>query len=67
MARVRAKVVCFVDNSLRKEGEVFEYNGPHNGNLDYIDKPAVQEDHEPAVTPVVRRRGRPARELQSDD
>ena len=67
MARVRAKVVCFVDNSLRKEGEVFEYNGPHNGNLEYIDKPAVQEDHEPAVTPVVRRRGRPARELQSDD
>ena len=67
MARVRAKVVCFVDNSLRKEGEVFEYNGPHNGNLEYIDKPAVQEDPEPAVTTVVRRRGRPARELQSDD
>ena len=67
MARVRAKVVCFVDNSLRKDGEVFEYNGPHNGNLEYIDKPAVQEDPEPAVTPVVRRRGRPARELQSDD
>lgn len=67
MARVRAKVVCFVGNGLRQEGEVFEYNGPHNGNLEYIDKPAVQEEPEPEVAPVVRRRGRPARELQSDD
>ena len=47
MARVRAKVVCFVDNGLRQENDVFEYNGPHNGNLEYIDKPAVQEDPEP--------------------
>jgi hypothetical protein len=67
MARVRAKVVCFVDNGLRKEGEVFEYNGPHNGNLEYIDKPPVREEPEPEVVPVVRRRGRPARDHQSED
>jgi hypothetical protein len=67
MARVRAKVVCFVDNGLRKEGDVFEYNGPLNGNLEYLDKPAKQDEPEPEAAPVVRRRGRPARELQSDD
>jgi hypothetical protein len=30
--KVRALVTCFIDNGLRKEGEVFEYNGSANGN-----------------------------------
>lgn len=39
MARFRAKVKCFVDNTLRDEGDVFEYNGPDNGNLEALDAP----------------------------
>ncbi len=37
MAKVRAIRLCQVDNSLRHEGDVFEYNGPYNGNLEYLD------------------------------
>lgn len=37
MAKVKAKVLCFVDNHLRQEGEVFEYNGIRNTNLEYLD------------------------------
>ena len=44
MSRYRAKVKCFVDNSLRDEGDVFEYNGPENPNLEVADE-------EPAVRP----------------
>lgn len=41
MAQVRAIRLCQVDNSLRQEGDVFDYNGPENGNLEYLDgKPA---------------------------
>ena len=28
MSKVKAKVTCFIDNSLRNEGDEFEYNGP---------------------------------------
>ena len=31
MAQVKAKVKCFIDNTLREEGDVFEYNGVPNG------------------------------------
>ena len=27
MAQVRAKTLCFIDNGLRNEGDIFEYNG----------------------------------------
>ena len=37
MAQVRAIRLCQVDNSLRQEGDVFEYNGPYNGNLEYLE------------------------------
>ena len=30
MPKVKANVKCFIDNSLREEGDVFEYNGPPN-------------------------------------
>lgn len=39
MSRYRAMVKCFVDNSLRNEGEVFEYNGPKNNCLEPADEP----------------------------
>lgn len=35
--KVTAKVRCFVDNSLREQGETFDYEGPKNPNLDYGD------------------------------
>lgn len=47
MPKVRANRVCFVDNGLRQEGDVFEYNGPHNDCLDCLDAPKapqVQDD-----------------------
>lgn len=37
MAQVRAICLCQVDNTLRQEGDVFEYNGPYNGNLEYLE------------------------------
>jgi hypothetical protein len=37
MPKVKAKVTCFIDNSLRNEGDEFEYNGPENGNVEIID------------------------------
>ncbi len=36
MPMYRAKVKCFVDNGLREEGDVFEYNGPPNTNLELV-------------------------------
>lgn len=51
MAKVRAIRVCFVDNGLRQEGDVFEYNGPKNTNLEYLDgEPKVEAAAPAAVT-----------------
>jgi hypothetical protein len=54
--QVRANRVCFVDNGLRQEGDVFEYNGPPNKCLDALGpakapEPTVQDDV-PEVTTV---------------
>lgn len=38
MARVKAKILCFVDNGLRQPGDEFEYKGAFNKNLEYLDK-----------------------------
>lgn len=49
MAKVRALRVCFVDNGLRNLGDVFEYNGPKNTNLEYLDgEPEVDTTDAPA-------------------
>ena len=50
MAKVKAKVICFVDNHLRNEGDVFEYSGVHNTNLEYLDAKVTEEetDSQPA-------------------
>ena len=37
MPRVKATVTCFIDNSLRNEGDEFEYNGPKNTNVKILD------------------------------
>ena len=44
MAQVRAKTLCFVDNGLRQEGDVFDYNGPKNTNLEYLDGGPVESE-----------------------
>ena len=57
MAKVKAKVLCFVDNHLRQEGEVFEYNGVRNTNLEYIDTaPETTEEPEQPVRKLRRPR-----------
>ena len=33
MAQVKAITKCFIDNSIREEGDVFEYNGAPNTNV----------------------------------
>lgn len=50
MAQVTAKVKCYIDNAIRKEGEVFEYNGVKSAYLEYPKKGEVAEsDEEPKV------------------
>lgn len=44
MAQVRAKVLCFVDNGLRNAGDEFDYEGPLNTNLEYLDSVSGVED-----------------------
>ena len=60
MAKVKAKVTCFIDNSLRNEGDEFEYNGPKNTNVEILDgtdfeKTEVKVDD----TPVAKRKWTP--------
>lgn len=44
MPQYRAKVKCYVDNGIREADEVFEYNGPENGNLELVSgNPAAAE------------------------
>lgn len=57
--RVKAKTKVFVDNILRQEGDVFDYAGPENENLDEVDKdgnvieqPEKDKTKEGASTPA---------------
>lgn len=43
MAKVRALTKVFVDNSIREEGVVFDYDGPFNRHLEYLDQPVESE------------------------
>lgn len=49
MAKVKAKVDCFVANARKKAGEIFEYSGPENGNLIYLDSRSAAENKSPEV------------------
>jgi hypothetical protein len=68
MARVKALVTVFVDNHYRTEGDVFNYDGPFNRHLEYLDgKPAQQEavvSDEESPAPKLRR-GRPPKSATS--
>jgi hypothetical protein len=56
MAKVKAKVLCFVDNGLRNPGDVFEYKGPYNHHLEYLDVVEANPDPTPSDVPQPRLR-----------
>ena len=49
MPQVKAKTTCFIDNSLRNEGDVFEYNGAPNTNVVLVGAAEEKVANEPAV------------------
>ena len=54
MPKVKAKILCFVDNGLRQPGDVFEYTGPQNRHLEYLE--SVRSEPEPTVSEAPPRR-----------
>jgi hypothetical protein len=61
MAKVKAKILCFVDNGLRQPGDTFDYEGPFNRHLEYLEgaeQPARVSDEE---APAPKLRGRKPR------
>jgi hypothetical protein len=65
MPKVRAITKCFIDNALREEGEVFEYNGAKNVCVESLDAVTVPESEEPQ--PERRKPGRPRKASASTD
>lgn len=55
MPRYRATARCFVDNRLREEGEVFDYEGPRYPYLEALDKPAAVDSEPEHVATVAPR------------
>jgi hypothetical protein len=58
MAKVKATVKCFIDNTIREENEVFEYNGPEIEILTPIDS-GMDDDDQDMVEPERKKPGRP--------
>lgn len=54
MAKVKAKVLCFVDNGLRQTGDTFEYDGPFNHHLEYLDGVEPAKNDEGSAQPKLR-------------
>ena len=49
MAQVKAVTKCFIDNSIREEGDVFEYNGVPNSNVVLVGAAGEEVADEPKV------------------
>jgi hypothetical protein len=49
MPQVKAVTKCFIDNSIREEGDVFEYNGVPNSNVVLVGADGEEVAYEPAV------------------
>ena len=49
MPQVKAVTKCFIDNSIREEGDVFEYNGVQNSNVVLVGAAGEEVVYEPAV------------------
>lgn len=61
MAKVKAKVLCFVDHGLRHPGDVFEYKGPYNHHLEYLEGAVQAPEVEASDMPTRRlRKGKTA-------
>ena len=69
MAKVKAKVLCFVDNSLRQPGDTFNYEGPYNHHLEYLEggPQAERASHEDAPAPKLRPGRKPKAETSAAD
>ncbi len=68
MPKVRAIRKCFIDNTIRDEGDVFEYKGPENRHLEYLDAVNVAViEPEPVVAQAPRPRGRPRKVTGTDN
>jgi hypothetical protein len=59
MPKVKAKILCFVDNGLRQPGDVFQYSGPPNSNLEYLEEAIEDQNVEQPELVAPRRPGRP--------
>ena len=68
MAKVKAKVLCFVDNGLRQPGDTFDYAGPFNHHLEYLEGPAQPEhaSDEGAPAPKLRPGRKPKAEAVAE-
>jgi hypothetical protein len=65
--RVRATAKCFIDNQVRDTGEVFEYNGPHNANVELVDGGSWESESTVAVMEAPKRKpGRPKMTKDTD-
>ncbi len=49
MPQVKAVTKCFIDNSIREEGDVFEYNGVQNSNVVLVGAAVAEVADEPKV------------------
>jgi len=65
MPMYRAIRLCFVDASLRKEGDVFEYNGPENHHLEPLE-PAKPKAEAPADDASSERKWAPKAKRKAD-
>jgi len=44
MPKYRVKVKSFINNAIRQEGDIVEYDGAPHSNLEAIDKDAVKRE-----------------------
>lgn len=65
MPKYRATVKCFIDNTIREEGEIFEYSGPQIEILTPVD--GVEKEDHVAVEPERRKPGRPRKAVTGAD
>lgn len=62
MPMYRALTKVFVANSLREEGETFEYDGPHHKYLAPLEVPAEPLPPSSSVAPLPASAAKPKRE-----
>ena len=69
MAMVKAKVLCFVDNSLRQPGDTFNYEGPYNHHLEYLEgePQAARLSDEEAPAPKLRLGRKPKAKISATE